>query len=285
MKASAQVAAFLSGRRGVYTTMRTVGLHSVFSLDEHVRRLAALPSAVEGGAAALNEADTAALVVSRVRAAVIDYLARQPHPTGELKISAALRPVMEEGGGPLVDLSHVEALVCVEPLVEAPRGPVAVELALARRGNPTVKHGGWIEERKRLEEGMRRECNEVVLAAEDERGVLRVSEGLSSNVLVLDDEGTLWTAPADLVLSGTVLELVLRVCKDTIPVRRECPPVDLLRRSSVMISSTSRLLLPVDRVFLVDGTLCRLPPFSAAAERLVAAVAEAIKSKCTRILQ
>ncbi len=156
-----------------------------------------------------------------------------------------------------------------------------VELALhGARDNPTVKHGQWIEKRKALEERMRPDCNEVVLV--DEQGL--VYEGLSSNVMALDSSGTLWTAPAETVLTGTVLQLVLSVCEASqIRVNRQCPTVDLLCRSSVMISSTSRLTLPVEKLYLLDGTAVVLP-FSDMAKDLVGKVKERIDKSCTRIL-
>jgi branched-subunit amino acid aminotransferase/4-amino-4-deoxychorismate lyase len=127
---------------------------------------------------------------------------------------------------------------------------------------------------------MRRDCNEVVLV--DEQGL--VYEGLSSNVLALDSTGTLWTAPSETVLTGTVLQLVLSVCEAShIPVERLCPTVDLLCRSSVLISSTSRLALPVEKMYLLDGTVVTLP-FSDMAKDLVGKVKERVDKACTRIL-
>jgi branched-subunit amino acid aminotransferase/4-amino-4-deoxychorismate lyase len=102
--------------------------------------------------------------------------------------------------------------------------------------------------------------------------------------MALDSSGTLWTAPADTVLTGTVLQLVLSVCEASqIRVQRACPTVELLCRSSVMISSTSRLALPVEKLYLLDGTVVALP-FSPQAKDLVGRVKEQIDKASTQIL-
>ncbi len=156
-----------------------------------------------------------------------------------------------------------------------------MELALhGARDNPTVKHGQWIEERKAMELRMRPECNEVVLV--DVKG--RVFEGLSSNVVALDKTGTLWTAPSDSVLTGTVLQLILQVCEAShISVKRVCPTVELLCASSVLISSTSRLALPVEKLFLLDGSAVQLS-FSEQARLLADKVRTRIVQESTQIL-
>ena len=89
----------------------------------------------------------------------------------------------------------------------------------------------WVIQRKTLERE-KGHANEVVLA--DEQG--RLLEGTQTNFYAVID-GELWTAGNDLVLPGTIREIVLRVCeRNSIPVRFEPPPVDshklgvLLRR-------------------------------------------------------
>ena len=283
MKAGASIAAFLHGRRGVYTTMRSVGIKSIFSLPEHVRRLALVPQALDpqGRHDSFDEEATSRVLVPKLREAMARFTAECGASAGEMKISAAMRLRDESTDAATATLEDMEVLVAVEQLYDLRLTAVSVELALhGSRDNPTIKHGQWIEQRKALEEKMRPDCNEVVLV--DGQGL--VYEGLSSNVMALDSSGTLWTAPSETVLTGTVMQLVLSVCEASqIRVRRACPTVELLCGSSVLISSTSRLTLPVERLYLLDGTAVTLS-FSPLARELVGKVKEQIDQRCTQIL-
>lgn len=81
-----------------------------------------------------------------------------------------------------------------------------------------------------------------------------VLEGMTSNFFAVID-GELWTA-GEGVLLGTVREILLEQCKaHNINVRLHAPSVDGMNRwEGCMISSTSRLALPVDELQLWDGT-------------------------------
>lgn len=88
--------------------------------------------------------------------------------------------------------------------------------------------------------------NEIILHDADGR----LLEGTQTNFYVVTAEGALQTAGGGLVLEGTVRRLILQVCAaEGIPVD-ETPPrlTDLESWQGVLISSTSRLALPVDWV-------------------------------------
>ncbi len=70
----------------------------------------------------------------------------------------------------------------------------------------------------------------------DEEGL--VLEGLSSNVFVIMDQ-TLYTAPSDLVLEGTIRELLVNVChSNQIPLVFQCPQVSHIDQwQAVLITS------------------------------------------------
>lgn len=122
------------------------------------------------------------------------------------------------------------------PFVEA---TVAVEARQAERSNPTVKDVQWVNDRQHLEEIQSQAgVNEVIM--HDERG--KITEGLQTNFFA-ERNGTLYTAPDDRVLSGTVRKVVLEVAQEHgIPVELECPNISEMNQwDSCFICSTSRL--------------------------------------------
>jgi branched-subunit amino acid aminotransferase/4-amino-4-deoxychorismate lyase len=105
----------------------------------------------------------------------------------------------------------------------------------------------WPErrDRKGLEALKPADVNEIILR--DEQGELLL-EGTQTNFYAVTADGGLQTAGAGLVLEGTVRRLLLQVCaEEGIPVD-ETPPrlSDLGSWQGALISSTSRLALPID---------------------------------------
>ena len=92
--------------------------------------------------------------------------------------------------------------------------------------------------------------NEVLLSTEEGK----ITEGLSSNFFAIRD-GKLYTAEQD-ILFGTVRGVVIEVCKEEkIPVVLESPhTTDLKACEAAFITSTSRLVLPIDEI-----AVCRHP--------------------------
>ena len=101
-----------------------------------------------------------------------------------------------------------------------------------------------MRQRLALESSMGDSVNEIILMNAD--GGL--PEGTQTNFFALH-EGNLVTAGTG-VLEGTVRKLVLQVCAEHgIPVRLETPNIcDITAWDGAFISSTSRLLLPVDYI-------------------------------------
>ncbi|PVV03742.1 hypothetical protein BB560_001766 [Smittium megazygosporum] len=148
------------------------------------------------------------------------------------------------------------------------------EIMLARgiRDNPTAKYSQWVEDRKPLEEMISPPINEVVLYSHTS---FACTEGISSNFFVVErkipDEDNLShdlnstseeenlsdlidtyrvvTSPTEKVLIGTIMQVVLKVCKeDGIEVSYREPSISDLqtdRWEGVFITSTSRLVLPI----------------------------------------
>lgn len=168
-----------------------------------------------------------------------------------------------------------------EYLPEVPAPPIFVDLMSAERHNPTVKHVDWANDRKKLQLEGTEGANEMVLM--DSRG--NIAEGLSSNFLAvvrkdprfppigelnstmnsqrggtfvdeeLEDMFVL-TAPNHAVLSGTIRHLMLQCAEECgIPVLYEFPTRAQLEKGQWLacaIMSTSRLLLPVTQINIID---------------------------------
>lgn len=164
-----------------------------------------------------------------------------------------------------------------EYMPEIPTAPIFIDLIAAERHNPTVKHVDWTNDRKKIEAEGTEGANEVVLM--DARG--RIAEGLSSNFLAIvrkepqfllssdqvtrdmsgtaswdDAEVVVMTAPDHAVLAGTIRHLMLQcAAENNIPVVFDFPTKAQLENGqwlSCAIMSTSRLLLPVTQVNVLD---------------------------------
>ncbi|PSC76550.1 class IV [Micractinium conductrix] len=223
-------------------------------------------------AAAAEAADAARLrprVLAALRAAVRAYRAATAHSDGELKLTVLVTwPGSDRGqqaGGQAQPSSGstdgasasdgasksadappaaaaADVYVHVAPLPPRPAPPVRVVMRGQPRQNAAAKDSEWVRQRKAIEQELPPDVNEAVLVGAD--GAL--FEGLTSNVFAVMD-GAVHTA-GEGILAGSVREVVLQVARrEGIPVVLEPPRLsDLPRWEGCMISSTSRLLLPVD---------------------------------------
>lgn len=156
------------------------------------------------------------------------------------------------------------------------------------RTNAAAKDSEWVRERQQLEELKPPDVNEIVLATPgaslSSACLLRVPlgttsrlriavcvratscassarrsadgdilEGMSSNILVVQG-GAVYTAREG-VLLGTVRDIILSVCRNNgIPVVEKPPRLqDIDSWEGCIVSSTSRLSLPVAEVQVVDS--------------------------------
>lgn len=239
--------------RGAYTTVRTVGGDSVFELTFHIERLASTaklmmdadcqegkPHARELAAEHAWLCDAAALRPHALRAlgaAAATYRAATGDARSELKLTALLTWGPDPGCPPDI-YAHVSALP------GRPPPPIKVVVRGAPRENAEAKDSEWVRQRAALEAAKPPDANEVLLASEE--GC--VYEGMTSNFFALLD-GALYTA-GEGVLLGSVRHVVLRVAAaQGVPVVLAPPPLARLDEwEAAMISSTSRLLLPVDEL-------------------------------------
>jgi len=237
---------------GAYTTARTVSRSSIFEFSMHCQRLVDTGKDVlrrkleetpemEGRfrrALTFLELTNVRSVLKNECLAAFEYLKGiEGTETSEYQITVLLTSDTAKDEGPGLDIfTYVQAL----PFVEA---TVAVEARQAERSNPTVKDVQWVNDRKQLEEIQRElQVNELIM--HDESG--DVTEGLQTNFFA-ELDGTLYTAPDERVLSGTVRKVVLEVAEaNGIPVKLECPNISHIQRwGSCFICSTSRLVKPI----------------------------------------
>ena len=221
--------------RGAYTTCRTVrGGTSVFELSFHLQRLVdSLELMMTGEDETLDALTLKEDVLWTIRDAVEGYREREcdADEEREMKITVLVpyeRPISRV-------YTHVTDLGSRKPAGV----PVKVEIRGEPRKNAAAKDSDWVLERKKL--GKSDDVNEIVL----EQGGL-LYEGLSSNFFAMKD-GVLYTAGEGILL-GSVRESVLRMAEELdIPIVLEPPHVDDMEKwDAAFISSTSRMLLPID---------------------------------------
>ena len=116
----------------------------------------------------------------------------------------------------------------------------------------------------------------------------RLYEGASCNLFVIRD-GTLFTAPLESVLPGTMQRVLEQVCEEQgIPVVYDFPKcTEVDRWDAAFLTSTSRVLVPIERVLLEDGkTLVVVPwrscPLVLTLQRLVR---EHLRGASTEVFQ
>jgi branched-subunit amino acid aminotransferase/4-amino-4-deoxychorismate lyase len=236
--------------RGAYTTARTVrGGREVFELSFHLQRLVDSLELMVGETTSVHALEVKEMALASMRRAVSAYSSYSPGESlcGELKVTVL---VHEKDGGFVAD-THVTDLV--EPVRRKRDGmstdhQVKVMVRGAPRENAAAKDSDWVVQRKGLEESKPLDFNEVVLVTED--GALY--EGLSSNFFVLHG-GVLYTAGEGILL-GSVREAVLRCAEDMdIPIVLKAPSLDDFDGwDAAFVSSTSRMLLPIDYMSVPD---------------------------------
>ena len=249
---------------GAYTTARTcAGGRRLFEWDTHVERTAASaaamlgdPTGVTAPAASALPALLAALgrpealrrrLDAAVSAAVCEYSASNGQPAGELKVTVLVTwpPAAARGECSAAAAERGEVAAHVAPLPPLPSAPVRVEVRGAPRANAAAKDSSWVVDRAPLEALMRPDFNEFLLATES--GLLM--EGSQTNFYAVRG-GAVHTA-GDGVLAGTVRRLLLEVCeREGIPLVLEPPSLaSVAEWEGALVSSTSRLLLPIDELY------------------------------------
>jgi len=246
----------LSRPTGAYTTARTTCAgQRLFEWDTHVHRTAASAAEMlrQSGHPEANRlieelGSTTSLrprLDATVATAVRKYLSIHGDKN-ELKVTVLVTwadSLTNEVGAEIHSPGTV--IAHVSPLPPIPSPPVKVEVRGAPRANAAAKDSSWVSERSSLEAVMRADMNELLLASPEGE----IFEGSQTNFYAVID-GSVHTAGGG-VLEGTVRRLVLHVCeREGIPVVLSPPQLATIDTwEGALISSTSRLLLPVHQIY------------------------------------
>ena len=287
----------LNSPSGAYTTARTCSqARRLFEWETHVTRTAASVEAmVRGeGKEALPSAE-ASLVLDAlatpsalrprldetVSAAMSAYVDAHGDST-ELKVTVL---VSWQGSSceSATPSSSLGSIAChVAPLPPLPSSPVRVEVRGAPRSNALAKDSSWVADRAPLEDLMRAsetgDLNELLLASETGE----LLEGSQTNFFALVD-GAVVTA-GEGVLEGTVRRLLLEVCeREGIPVVLKPPKLAeaASKWEGALISSTSRLMLPIDELYVpADGQPSKASDLRVAFENGHGSLAARLRDLC-----
>ena len=271
--------------RGAYTTMRSFRRHALFEFELHVRRTAnsAKLMMLEEGEGDLYPSVTSP---AGLREMFVESLAKgiryyeseveaSHDRNGELKLT-----VLVVWGAPRVALTYAALLPAngfvkpdaaaaapfllvshIAPMKQRAQPPITVTVHEGPRHNPAAKDSDWVRERAAIEASMPKGTEDVVLA--DSAGNLL--EGTQTNFFCVNEAGVVCTA-VDGVLLGTVRALVLETCvAKGIPVSLAPPNLSRIATwRGAFLTSTSRLVLPVDTVMFAESSVPPTPSSAAA---------------------
>lgn len=212
--------------RGSYTVARTFKRTNVFRLDQHLERLVESSESLGCPKAFLAEIPTRAREAMRRVAEKF---------RGESKLTVVCTWP-----------DRLECMCLGELLPETPREQISAVIRESPRENALIKDTKYVAYRALLEKNLG-DCHETLLSEGDE-----VLEGSQSNFFALYPGNVLRTAPLGRVLSGTVRATFLEECaKVGIKVEETAPRIkEMDTWRAAFISSTSRLLLPINNIIL-----------------------------------
>jgi branched-subunit amino acid aminotransferase/4-amino-4-deoxychorismate lyase len=301
-----------SAPRGAYTTARTCGVTRVFDFEEHVRRThkSALAMGMRPDAGVTEEHLRADMqssfagvihvlqcqLVGRDWASRLDPGAALHGNEGEIKLTSVLlwgedvcreaRALFEPhlvNPSPLPGEHFAGCLLLTHATPLPPRRtpPIKVLVRGAPRHNAAAKDSAWVTDRLALEAAQPKDVEELLLS--NESGIL---EGTQTNFFAVVG-GRVQTAEEG-VLAGTVRTFVFEACAQLgIPV--DCVPPKVSDAVSgqwdgAFLSSTSRLVLPIDSLDAGDGTVVELGGAKCVTvRRIEEAVAALIASNSTDV--
>jgi branched-subunit amino acid aminotransferase/4-amino-4-deoxychorismate lyase len=236
----------LESHRGAYTAARTIKTQEneifVFDLKEHVERLAkSCKIMIKDELKEIPkhfEIITDENLLKQQIVKILETGLKLDDSTEETKITILITWEIDN-----FDISiHFSDLGSIPP-----KNSLSIEMIPGSRSHITAKDSEWIRYRKLIESMKKdKKSNEIVLV--DQEGL--ANEGLSSNFFVVMKDNSIWTAN-DGIISGTVRSLILKVCEElNINVVFKSPQVnDIKNWKEIFISSTSRLLLPIPKLY------------------------------------
>lgn len=128
--------------------------------------------------------------------------------------------------------------------------PVEVDCRGGPRNQPCVKNTSWYIERKPLEAAQSESVTETILLGLDNDGYRILLEGLVTNIFVVTKTLQVRTAPAHLVLPGSVRACVLSACRqlDVSVFETGVRLHDFEQFEAAFLTSARRFLVPVQSI-------------------------------------
>lgn len=222
--------------RGAYTAARSVDYKYLFQFKEHVIRLNnSCKIMIQEQFGEVAEPLQSLISFETLSKRLISELRAGWIPDQDFKITILIN----------WKRSEYDIYIHYADLPPTPEDPVTIEMFPGSRTHIKAKDSDWSRYRKHIEL-MRKDpsSNEIVLVDHDSN----CYEGLSSNFFIVKS-GKVQTALKG-VLYGTVMDLVLEVCRDIGIEIISSPPqlVEIDSWDEVFITSTSRLVLPVKHI-------------------------------------
>ncbi len=254
----------LMGKRGAYTTARSVDGSAVFEFEAHVERLIKSVRLMmeagsgegsgegkgEEGECLRKHSDL--LSCEALRPKLMDSIGKGMRQFKEENSELASAREMKITLLVTWDRESFDISTLIVPLGERPQQPVKVQVGGKPRRNALAKDSEWTRQRRALELAKPADCNEVILC--DEGG--RLFEGLQTNFYAVVD-GRVQTA-GEGILEGTVRKMLLDACEKgalDVPLDLQPPSVrEMDKWQGAFISSTSRLLLPISEIIYTDAS-------------------------------
>ncbi|ORY57361.1 D-aminoacid aminotransferase-like PLP-dependent enzyme [Neocallimastix californiae] len=231
---------------GVYTTARTWQRKSIYDFQGHINRL------VYGLNNIRYVQNHEEFQNSDKEIVESEEISKVMEPLRDTeKFTVLIKKLIQMG---MFTVPEIYIHICELPIQKS--DTISVGSALLQRHNAKVKYSQWAKDRASYEEQLvEKNLNEIVMYDSDGN----LYEGLSSNFYIYYND-TIYIAPEDAVLEGTIGKMVFKGCKEmNIPVRREFPKIkDIKKWAGAFITSTSRLVLPITK-FYYNNELYELP--------------------------
>lgn len=242
------VSFLLESERGVYTTVRTFERQSIFHYVLHVKRL------VYGCSVMIKDQLKEGEEIPEGLHPITDYDKFYKLVTEELKYGLSLsKSETEQKITILVTWKlpdKYDILIHYSNLPELALPPVSVEIMPGTRTHIKAKDSEWARYRRRIEEMKKNpKSTDCVLLDKDDK----LNECTAANFFAIID-GKVHTGIQG-VLYGTVMDTILLVCKEMgLEVVKSSPEFkDIHKFQEVFLSSTTRLLVPIDKLIHHDA--------------------------------
>ncbi|CEG75524.1 hypothetical protein RMATCC62417_10551 [Rhizopus microsporus] len=275
--------------RGAYTGMRTLERNAIVEFDAHLRRLTNSLALLKWDHKDdhINQAMASFKDPIELKGKLVPLLKKglesfyeQINTEHETKVSVMIAYSFQEQKPRFA--AHFTRL---DPILQ---DRVKVRLEHRSRSTPEVKDSRWVRERADLEENKPKDVNEIVLVDSEDK----IYEGMASNFLAVrrDEYGqpVVMCAGLEHVLLGTILRLLVDICeKHHITFDWSFPKLQDAREGKwegCFITSTSRLLLPVETIYCSPNEKIEFKEHSEIIEFLRQQIMQELASTAYKIL-